>query len=198
MKQRNDTKLKFTPSSFHGAYRHPLYATWNSMMNRCRNPSNPAYALYGARGISVCPEWEDFAVFIADMGDRPSSRYSIDRIDNDGNYCKENCRWSNRKTQGVNKRSTRIFSFDGESLCVSDWAKKIGVSNAAMVFRLNHWPIERALTELPNPCGKRAPKKAIQTSPKRRFILIDDARWAVLKSLPEDWVGRQIDRLLAG
>lgn len=88
----------------HGLVGTYFYYIWNAMQNRCSNPNNPKYRDYGARGIKVCARWNDVANFAADMGPRPSSEHSIDRIDNDGNYEPTNCRWATVAQQHANRR----------------------------------------------------------------------------------------------
>lgn len=83
----------------------PTYVSWRAMKQRCSNPSNASWEDYGGRGISYVHRWETFDNFLADMGKRPSAKFTLDRINVNGHYCKENCKWSNRKEQNLNKRA---------------------------------------------------------------------------------------------
>lgn len=92
----------------HGeAGRTPEHKAWLNLRNRCFSPRSPKYANYGGRGITVCERWDTFEQFLADMGRRPGPGYSIDRIDNDGNYEPGNCRWATYIEQNNNRRPAR-------------------------------------------------------------------------------------------
>lgn len=95
-----------------GSHENDTYGIWVSMRARCRNPR---YRYYSQRGIKVSKEWEDFETFKKDMGERPVG-YSIERIDSNGDYCKENCRWASSKEQAYNRRTTVLFKYEGRLL----------------------------------------------------------------------------------
>lgn len=105
----------------HGLSKAPEYAVYIAMRMRCTNPKDANYAYYGGRGIQCL--WASFAEFYADMGPRPSPEFTIERCDNNGNYCKENCTWATRAAQSLNTRSTRLVSYYGELLPISHVAK---------------------------------------------------------------------------
>ena len=90
--------------STHGTSGTNEYTIWGGMLDRCRRVNSKAYKNYGARGISVCQRWLSFENFYSDMGSRPTPLHSVDRVDNDGDYCPENCRWATAQTQARNSR----------------------------------------------------------------------------------------------
>jgi hypothetical protein len=119
---------------------------WMRMRNRCDNRKSPDYKNYGGRGITYDPRWSDFSAFVADMGLPPPNR-SLDRIDNNGPYCKENCRWADRLTQSRNRRNAHLIAFQGKSMRIAEWAEYLGVPITTIKNRIYRgWPLERALT----------------------------------------------------
>lgn len=121
----------------HGKYNSPEYNAWISMKKRCLNKNHKAYNYYGGRGIKVCDKWIDsFENFIQDIGLRPSKKHSLDRINNQLGYFKENCRWSTKKEQARNQRSNRLISAFGEEKCFSEWCEILGVSWNFLFYRL--------------------------------------------------------------
>lgn len=95
--------------------RNPTYRTWINMKTRCYNPAHPTYRDYGARGITIAPEWHDYARFVADMGKRPQGQ-SIERIDNNASYGPGNCRWACRVEQGANRRNNVLVTVEGRRM----------------------------------------------------------------------------------
>lgn len=110
-------------STTHGKRKTPEYDIWAAMRNRCNNPNDKSYPNYGGRGIKICEEWQKFENFIRDMGFRPGKEYSLDRIDVNGSYCKENCRWATNEQQYNNKRTTVTLTLDGETHNLTEWSK---------------------------------------------------------------------------
>lgn len=139
-------ELAAAKSRVHGLSNHPLKPMYSAMVARCHNPNSSEYANYGARGIVVCERWRDsIANFIADMGERPQGM-SIDRIDNDGPYSPENCRWATSSQQHNNTRFNRIIELNGRRQTVVQWAAELGLSPNTIRSRLRKgWSVERAL-----------------------------------------------------
>lgn len=137
----------------HGhSQRSPEYNIWNHMRQRCQNTSNPSYDRYGGRGITVSERWGSFENFYADMGPRPSPEHSIDRIDNDGPYSPENCRWATQGEQNRNRRDNVWLTYQGRTMVVADWAAIVGMPPQMLHSRVRAgWPTERLLTEPPTP-----------------------------------------------
>jgi hypothetical protein len=128
----------------------PEYTSWHAMKTRCDNKKHAAYPRYGGRGITYDPAWKDFKNFLKDMGKKPDPKMELDRIDNDKDYYKDNCRWSTKKEQTRNRggaRATRLYTYDGKTMCIKDWADYVGISPSAMQKRLNNgWPLEKAFS----------------------------------------------------
>lgn len=104
------------------------YSSWTKLKLRCYSKNNPKYPLYGARGISVCERWKNsFENFLADMGQKPSKRHSIERKNNDGNYEPGNCIWALPIVQGRNSRQTHRITIDGKTFCITEWCERLGI-----------------------------------------------------------------------
>ena len=133
----------------YGKCRGRIYVTWKNMIKRCHNPASPQYANYGGRGIYVCDRWRgDFIAFVEDMGEKPSPSHSLDRINNDGPYSPENCRWATRKEQSNNTRFNVYLDVRGKRQTVSQWAREAGIPPYIVYGRLRAgWSAERALFE---------------------------------------------------
>lgn len=132
----------------HGRSKTREYGRWNSMVQRCINPQVASYPRYGGRGITVCDRWRTFENFLADMGPIPSPEYQIDRIDNQGDYSPENCRWADRRTQMNNKGCTCWIEWRGERKPLTNWADVTGIPACEIHRRLKRgWSVDRALTQ---------------------------------------------------
>lgn len=135
----------------HGLSYHPLFLRWHNIKERCQNIKCKAYINYGARGISLCSRWEDLSLFIEDMYPSYIEGLEIDRIDNDGDYCPENCRWVTRIQNANNTRRNRFIEYNGMTQSVSKWANDLNMPYDNLLLRLKRWPIERVFT-VPYPC----------------------------------------------
>ena len=122
------------------------YNSWVNMTRRCVDPNKEGYEYYGARGIKVCERWSKFQNFLDDMRECPPE-YSIDRINNDKGYYKENCRWATRKEQARNKNNNHIETYNGKSQCIAAWAEETGICEETIIARLNRGlPLKNVLT----------------------------------------------------
>lgn len=137
----------------HGMTHTPEFHAWTAMKQRCSNPRNEQWDLYGGRGISVCAEWQgSFDAFFAHVGPRPTPDHSIDRIDDDGNYEPGNVRWATPEIQNRNRGRYNIrLTFRGETRCASEWADRFGLRRGLVYDRIQRlgWSVERALTTAP-------------------------------------------------
>lgn len=123
-------------TTVHGMSGYSGFKTWEGMHRRCSNPKDKDFALYGGRGIRVCEAWHDPTVFANDMGEKPNG-CSLDRIDPNGDYCPENCRWATPAEQGANKRTNRMIEHDGQVLHMSEWCRRLSVKPSTVLNRLN-------------------------------------------------------------
>jgi len=136
------------------------YWIWNSMIQRTTNPKNSGFKNYGGRGVGVCGSWATFDNFFSDMGIRPSDKHSLERMDNNAGYSKENCRWATRVEQNSNRRNTRFFTANGKTKHLAEWARELGVSHATIINRIKRgWDVEKAVT---TPARKMANQSGAQ------------------------------------
>jgi len=132
MKSENTTRLK----TEHGMSHTKTHNAWLAMQERCYREACDSYPRYGGRGITVCDRWmESFVNFLEDMGEAPEG-HSLDRIDNDGMYSPENCRWADPKTQANNTSVNTRIEFNGQSRTVAQWAEETGIGRTTIHYRL--------------------------------------------------------------
>lgn len=112
--------------------RHPCWAIWKGMKQRCDNPNRKDYSYYGGRGIGYDPKWKTLAGFLEDMGERPSPAHTLDRINPDQGYSKSNCRWATRAEQSQNTRAALRITRAGKTQTLSAWARELGMSVSGM------------------------------------------------------------------
>lgn len=126
-----------------GAFKSKAYRVWQDMKARCLIESHPSFHHYGGRGIAICDRWLSFDNFLSDMGE-PGKGMSIDRIDNNGNYEPDNCRWATPTQQGNNKRDNRVVSYLGRQMTLTEAAREAGISPQTVTARIRYgWPEHR-------------------------------------------------------
>lgn len=148
LKLGNSIQCKKCSPRKHGLEATKVYNAWAAMKQRCLNEKTRFYHLYGGRGIMVCDKWMKFDGFFEDMGVPKTNRHSLGRINNDGNYCKENCRWETPKQQIRNRSNTKFVIYDGEKKSLAEISEKFGHKAKLVRDRLKSgWSIEDALTK---------------------------------------------------
>lgn len=139
---------------------HPLFIRYQGMLQRCYNPRNPSYKHYGARGVAVCQEWRDsFWSFVSAVGQPPTMEHTLERVDNDGEYCPGNVRWATRAEQNRNKSTSRFVTINGVRVSAVELAKQEGVTPQAVYNRLSR---TGSAIYQKDTCGER--RKAVQVS----------------------------------
>lgn len=136
-----------------------LHKIWYDMVRRCVNPKCQAYSRYGGRGIKVCSEWltsENFIAWAHQSGYEP--QLTLDRVDVNGNYSPQNCRWATYKEQGLNKRNNRLITYEGKTQTISEWSKEVGVSVQTLKYRLT---TNTDIKKIFSPCDRRKLKRRI-------------------------------------
>lgn len=130
----------------HGKFGTRIYKIWDGMYQRCNNKKCKDYPTWGGRGIGVCARWSDFVKFYEDMGEAPAGM-SLDRVDNNGPYSKENCRWATWKQQQRNRRTNKLLTHKGQTKTMAEWIEETGINKNTFEWRIaNGWSADRAIT----------------------------------------------------
>lgn len=139
-------ELTIKRQTTHGMSHNSVYAVWRGMKVRCENISNKAYHWYGERGIKICNRWHSFNNFWEDMKDGYKKGLTLDRIDNNKGYFKENCRWVTSKINQNNRRDNRIFTYQGKTQNMKQWAEELRINyNTLNTHIQKNWSFEKAL-----------------------------------------------------
>lgn len=156
----------------HGLSHRPEHNAWSSMISRCENASVATYRHYGGRGITVCERWHTFALFIEDMGLRPTPAHSIDRTAVNGNYEPGNCRWATRQEQSLNRTSTAMVTYQGRRMSLVSAAQLCGIEVKPVRSRLRRgWSIDRSLETPLEMNAKRARALALRTGDRAGAVV---------------------------
>lgn len=146
-------KVAFREGEANAYYKHGetstrLYRIWSSMKTRCNNPNRAHYKNYGARGIKVCEEWNDFSCFKKwALSNGYSDTLTLDRINNDKGYYPDNCRWITMQEQSNNRRTNHLVTYKGQTKTVVQWSTELGINRYTLFKRLQHnWSVEKALS----------------------------------------------------
>lgn len=132
----------------HGDSKTPLYHRWTAMRRRCTDRNQPYFQNYGGRGIKVCKRWNRYENFKADMGATFKPELTLERRNNNKGYYPKNCYWATRAVQARNSRQNVWLSLNGVTLCMTDWARRLGITRLTIFKRLARgWSVERALTK---------------------------------------------------
>lgn len=132
--------------STHNMTQTRSYNIWRGMKQRCLNDNDKDFKNYGGRGIRVCDRWMKFENFLSDMGEAPKG-LQLDRIDFNGDYCKQNCRWTNTSVQGNNRRTNVFITYKKRTMTIADWSRAVGIERKTLEYRIRAgWDHERALT----------------------------------------------------
>lgn len=113
-----------------------VYRTWYSIRQRCNNPNTVGWKYYGGKGVRVCARWDSFEAFLADMGEPPTSKHSIDRIKNELGYSPENCKWATKLEQDNNRTSNVLITYGGRTQNVKQWSDELSIKYATLYRRL--------------------------------------------------------------
>ena len=135
-----------TSNTVHGHRQHRLYKTWTGMLRRCNDPNDFGYYNYGGRGINVCDRWKDINNFLLDMYSTYKEGLELDRINVNGNYELNNCRWITRKQNMNNTRRSRYIKYNDISKTVSEWSDELNIPYKRLLARLNNWSVEKSFT----------------------------------------------------
>ncbi len=140
--------LKRTHGHSRSGPNYPEYKIWTGAKSRCQCVTHGVFQHYGGRGITMCQRWaDDFMAFLVDMGPRPSAKHSLERIDNDGPYSPDNCRWATHAEQMRNTRRCWSITHNGKTQTIAEWARELGLNYKTLQHRIvTNWPLELALS----------------------------------------------------